>query len=97
LYTHLEKGDEMTNKEYLTFVNRPEDLPEGKEIELLIKDLTQGRQKYDARYVKAIVSRSPLPGADTLQVRGLVGLPFPGTWSIKITGELGEFPYGFRK
>lgn len=79
-------------KEYLIFVDRLENLPIGKETELLVKDLTPGRQKYDSRYVKAIVSDSPAPGGDSLQVNGLVGLPFPGVRGIKITKELGMFP-----
>ena len=84
----------MSAKDYLTFVSRPEELPEGRETELLIKDFNPGRQKYDSRYVRAVISRSPgqMPGSDHLWVRGLVGLPYPGPWSIKITREVGEFP-----
>ncbi len=79
-------------KEYLIFVDRIENLPIGKETELLIKDLTPGRTKYDSRWVKAVVSDSPAPGGDSLIVKGLVGLPYPGTRGIKITKEVGEFP-----
>ncbi len=84
----------MPEKEYLTFVDRLENLPEEKEIELMIKDLTPGRQKYDSRYVSAIISSAPekLPDGDILRVRGLVGLPHPGSWTIKIIKEVGEFP-----
>lgn len=81
-------------KEYLTFVERLENLPVGKETELFIKDLTPGRQKYDARFVRAIVSDTPSPGGDTLQIRGLVGLLYPGVRGIKITKEIGELPSG---
>ncbi len=79
-------------KQYLTFVERLENLPEGKELEILIKDLTPGRDKYDSRYVKAIISASPSPGGDSLVIKGLVGLPYPGLRGIRITKEVGEFP-----
>ncbi len=80
------------SKQYLTFVERLENLPEGKETELMIKDLTPGRTKYDSRWVRAVISPSPHPGGDSLTVKGLVGLPYPGTRGIKITREIGEFP-----
>ena len=80
-------------KEYQSFVRNPENLPEGQEIELTIKALTPGRQKYDARIVKAIVSSSPdkLPGGDILWLRSLVGVLHPQPWAIKIMQELGEY------
>ncbi len=79
-------------KEYLTYVERLEKLPIGQETELLIKDLTPGRQKYDSRYVKAVISITPEKGGDTLVVRGLVGLPYPGLRGIQIIKEVGVFP-----
>ena len=86
----------MGKKEYLTFVGKLESLPQGEEIELLIKDLSPTRQKYDARYVKAIVSSDPekIPDGDVLQIRGWVGVPYPKPWAIKILREVGEFPSG---
>ncbi|MBI4330471.1 MAG: phenylphosphate carboxylase subunit gamma [Chloroflexi bacterium] len=84
-------------KQYLTFVERLDNLPEGKEVELLVKDLTPGRQKYDARFVRAIISRQPQPGGDTLVVRGLVGLPYPGDRGIRIVKEVGELPSNYGK
>lgn len=59
-------------KEYAIFVqNIEEDLPEGKELVLTIKDLTPGRNKYENRVVKAIVSRHPekLLDSDILEVK----------------------------
>lgn len=84
----------MTKREYLTFVGKLEDLTQGKEIELLVKDLTPGRRKYDARYVRAVVSGDSkgLPDSDVLWIRGFVGVLYPQPWAIKITREVGEFP-----
>ncbi len=86
----------MAKKELLTFVGKLEDLTEGKEVELLVKDLAPGRQKYDARYVRAVLSSDSkdLPNSDVLWIRGLVGVLYPQPWAIKITAELGEFPSG---
>ena len=86
----------MAKKEYLTFVGKLKDLTQGQEVELLVKDLTSGRRKYDARYVRAIVASDPqeLPGSDVLWIRGFVGVLYPQPWAIKITREIGEFPSG---
>lgn len=80
-------------KEYLAFVDSPKDLPVGKEIELTVRDLTPGVEKYDARYVRAIVADSPdkLPDGDILWLRSVLGLLYPDPWVIKITGDLGEY------
>ena len=55
-------------KEYVTWLIADEQLPEGQEIELTIRDLTPGREKYKGHNVKAIVSSSPdkLTGGDIL-------------------------------
>ncbi len=82
-------------QEYLTFVESLNDLPEGKEVELTIKDLTprDRRYKYDARLVKALVSKDPkaISGADILRVRFRMGVLHPQPYGIKITKELGQF------
>lgn len=85
-------------KEYLTFVDKfgienPKDLEGDKEIELIIRDLSLGRYKYEARYVRAkIASPEKLPGADILRVRFQHGILHPKQYAIKITEELGELP-----
>lgn len=86
----------MAKKEYLTFIGKLESLAQGQEIELLIKDLSPTRQKYDARYVEAIVYSDPekIPDGDVLWIRGWVGVPYPKPWVIKILREVGEFPSG---
>jgi hypothetical protein len=83
-------------KEYLTFVQRLDDLVERKEIELTIRDLTPGQRKYDAKVVKAVLSGSPegLPDGDILWVRSWIGILYPDPWGIKILGEVGEYLSG---
>ncbi len=80
-------------KEYLTFMDNPEELPVGPEIELSIRDLTPGRRKYDGHNVRAIVADSPdkLPGGDILWIRSLVGILYPEPYAIKIIEELDEY------
>lgn len=78
--------------EYLTFVRNLDELLEGEEVELVVKDLSPGQRKYEARHVKAVVSRSPqsMPGADTLRIRFSTGLLHPQPWVIRIVAELGQ-------
>ena len=82
--------------EYLTFVGKLDDLTQGKEVELLVKDLAPGRRKYDAHFVRAVVSSDAkdLPDSDVLWIRGFVGVLYPQPWAIKITAEVGELPSG---
>jgi phenylphosphate carboxylase gamma subunit len=86
-------------KSYDTFVRSLKELPEGQEVELLIRDLTPGMHKYDSRYVRAIISSSPekLPTGDILWLRLERGTLHPQPWTIKITEELGELPPQVRR
>ena len=79
--------------EYLTFISNLDELPEAKEVDLVVKDLTPGPRKYEARYVKAVVSRSPesMPSSDTLWIRFSTGLLHPKPWAIRIVEELAQF------
>jgi hypothetical protein len=87
-------------KEYQTFVEYVDALPEGKDIVLGIHDLTPGRQKYDMQIVKAKIYRSmdKEPGADVLWLRTLAGALHPKPWAMKIVESLGDslpgYPYG---
>ena len=78
--------------EYLTFVKNLDELLEGKEVNLIIKDLNPGKRKYEARYVSARVANSPSGGDDTLWVRFEKGLLHPEPLGIKIVEELGPYP-----
>jgi hypothetical protein len=89
----LMKGSEQDmKKQYEAFLAEPKSIPEGEPIRFFIRDLTPGPRKYDARFVKAIVSSSPekLSGSDTLQLRSLGGKIYPKVLSIKIIEDLGE-------
>lgn len=79
-------------KEYVTFVKRLEDLEEGKENDIVVKDLTPGPRKYEAHRVKAIVSSSTekMADSDTLWVRFAMGVLHPKPWAIKIIQEIKE-------
>lgn len=72
--------------EYETFVTLLSELTEGKEIELIIRDL----ETYEPQKVKAIVSstKEKLPDGNTLWIRYSRGLLHKQPWVIKITGKL---------
>lgn len=76
--------------QYDTFVDNPEQLPEGKEIELEVRSLNSGKHKYEIRVVRAIIARDQktLKGADILKLRLPLGEPVPTTLAIKIVKEL---------
>jgi hypothetical protein len=76
--------------EYQTFLSSPQDIPEGQEIELVIKDLTPGPRKYDGLRVKAVIYKSAnkVREGDTLWVRSEVGVLDPQPWTIKIVERL---------
>ncbi len=80
-------------REYDTFVETLQTLPQGQEVELTIRDLAPGRRKYDAKCVRAVVSASPdqLPEGDVLWIRFNTGALHPQPWAIKIVKELGEY------
>jgi hypothetical protein len=83
----------MKKKKYLAWVKDLNELPQGEEIQLTIRDLTPGQRKYEARNVRAILYSSPekLPDGDILRFRSPVGVLLPDSWVIKITEELGEY------
>lgn len=84
------------SKEWVIFVTRVEDLVEGQEAVLTIRDLAPGQKKYNAKVVRASVSRHPdtLPGADTLWVRSWTGTLYPKPWAIRIHEEVGDYIAG---
>lgn len=78
--------------DYECFVRRHEDLQEGQEVVLTLRDLSPGLRKYDARIARVTVSRSPdaLEHWDKLWVRSAVGVKDPQPWGIKVLEELGD-------
>ena len=76
-------------KEYDTFVQALDDLKDGQEMELTIRDL----DTYEQKKVKAVVSSSKekMSDADTLWIKFSRGVPVKEPWAIKITEELPLF------
>jgi len=77
-------------REFETFVRSFDELAPGRELPLILRDLTPGPRKYRARHVKALLAHpSEAPDDwDLLWVRSGVGLRHPQPWAIKITEEL---------
>jgi phenylphosphate carboxylase gamma subunit len=85
----------MSGKEYDTFVlTDPALVPEEKEMELIVRDLTPGdrRYKYRSTYVTALVSKSESKYPDRLWIRLGRGQLQEKPWSIKILKELNKLP-----
>lgn len=84
-------------REYMTFVSGLEDLLEGQEIDIFVRDLTPGRRKFNGKRVKAVVSSSPeqLPEGDILWIRSLIGVLYPKPWYIHIKKSLDPWVSGF--
>jgi len=78
-------------KEYEVFIRNIDELTEGQEVELTIRDLTPGPRKYECRVVKAIVysSLDKLPDGDILRVRSWTGIMYPQPKVMKIVKEVG--------
>ena len=82
-------------REWQTFVRRFSDMKEG-ERELFIKDLTEGKRKYDTKHVIATVAKTKdgMNDPDILWVRGESGEKSKQPWYIKIKKELTEYIAG---
>ena len=85
-----------SRKEYIAFVEDPEGLPKEEQICLIIRDLTPGPRKYDARFVKAVLysSAERLPDSDTLFLSSLSGRAYPHALAIRVLEYLGEYIHG---
>jgi hypothetical protein len=71
------------------------DLKEGRRV-LFVKDLTPGRRKYDAKLVRAELSRGPerLPNGARLWIRSETGYLRREPWAIAILEELPPYVPG---
>ena len=76
--------------EYDTYVTTLQELPQGQEIDLFVRDLTPGQHKYSARHFKAVVSSSAgeLPDGELLWLRFNTGVIHPEPWRIKVVEEI---------
>lgn len=85
----------MSRKEYDTFVLiDPAMVPEEKEMELIVRDLTPAdrRYKYRSAFVTALVSKSESKYPDRLWIRLGRGQLQEKPWSIKVLKELNKVP-----
>ncbi len=85
----------MSRKEYDTFILiDPAMVPEEKEMELIVRDLTPAdrRYKYRSAYVTALVSKSESKYPDRLWIRLGKGQLQEKPWSIKVLKELNKVP-----
>lgn len=74
--------------EYQTFVGSLAELPAGKEIELVIRDLTPGNYKYRSSRVIAVLSNEPFPRSHTLRIRGRSGMQYASPFYMRIVKKL---------
>lgn len=87
----------MARKEYDTFVLTDlQLLPEDKEMEVIIRDLSpeDRRYKYRSAYVSAILSKSESTYPDRLWIRLGRGQLQEKPWSIKVLKEVNKIPEG---
>ena len=84
----------MERKEYDTFIlTDPGMVPEDKELELILRELTpkDKRYKYRSFYAVALISRSGTKYPDRLWVRLGRGQLQEKPWSVKIVKEIDKF------
>ena len=83
----------MSKKEYDTFIlGDPASVPEDKEMEFILRELTpkDKRYKYRSFYAMALISRSETKYPDRLWVRLGRGQLQEKPWSVKILKELNK-------
>lgn len=84
----------MAQKEYDTFIlTELSQVPEDKEMEMIVRDLTPAdrRYKYRSFYATAMISKSESKYPDRLWVRLGRGQLQEKPWSIKIIKEVNKF------
>ena len=84
----------MESREFDTFIlTDPASIPEDKEMELILRELTpkDKRYKYRSFYVMALISRSETKYPDRLWVRLGRGQLQEKPWSVKIVREINKF------
>jgi hypothetical protein len=69
-------------------IEDPNEIPDGEEMELQVRDA----ETFEQKVVKCIVSKDPskLEGADVLQVRWQRGQPLDKKWAIKVLEDKGS-------
>lgn len=77
---------------YDIFVNSLDELQEGQEVELQVRDLTPGIHKYCYKWVIARVSSNADTYPQKLQIRFGRGQAYEKAYSIQVSGEVTKFP-----
>ena len=77
---------------YDIFVKSLDELVEGEEVELQVRDLTPGTHKYCYKWVKARVSSSADTYAQKLLIRFGRGQAHDKPYSIQVSGEINKIP-----
>lgn len=80
-------------REWIIFVSRMEDIVDGAENVLTVRDLSPGPKKYNAKVVKALVSSHPetVPDGEVLWIRSWIGRLHLRPWRIRIIEDVGDF------
>jgi hypothetical protein len=87
----------LERKEFDTFIlTDPGMVPEDKEMELILRELTpkDRRYKYRSFYATVLVSKSEAKYPDQLWIRLGRGQLQEKPWSVKIIKEINKFPKG---
>lgn len=79
-------------KEFDTFIYSFNELPEGKDVTLAVRDLTPGSHKYETTFVRARVSTSPSKksGESKLWIIFNTGVTHTEPYYINILENLGS-------
>lgn len=79
-------------KEYDTFIYSFNELPEGKDITIAVRDLTPGTHKYETAFVRARVSPKPSKKASESKMWIVfnTGVSHPQPYYINILENLGS-------
>lgn len=77
---------------YDVFVTSLDQLPEGKELEFQIRDLTPGIHRYSQKWVKALVSSDADAYSEKLLIRFGQGQPHDKPYSIQVIAEINMIP-----
>ena len=88
-------GRKLERREFDTFIlTDPGMVPEDKEMELILRELTpkDKRYKYRSFYAMALISKSETKYPDRLWVRLGRGQLQEKPWSVKIVKEIDKFP-----
>lgn len=77
---------------YDVYANSLDELPEGKELELQIRDLTPGIHRYSQKWVKVLVSPDANAYPEKLLIRDGQGKTYEKPYSIKVLEEINKIP-----